>query len=572
MLNLKWFSTLAQKSTALIVFATLSAGFIESAQAAQTPEPLNSETKETVSTVAQAPPDQIQMSDRAVNSPADPLDAAQVTSVSQLSDVKTTDWAFQALQSLVERYGCLVGYPDRTYRGNRSLSRYEFAAGLNACLNRVNDLIAAGTADLVRQEDLSLLRKLQEEFAAELATLRGRVDALEARTATLEKQQFSTTTKLVGEVIFAITDEFNQPTNNNAVFQDRVRLDFQTSFSGQDTLHTRIAAGNADVFTLKGGGVEGLQTFNFGNTNGNRVYIDWVGYFFPIGEKLQVYVPALAGLQYDYAPTVSSYLESYDGGAGALSIFGQRNPIFLIGGGSGLAMTYTLSSSLSFSAGYLADNSDPDTSASGSLNFAANNPAQKGGLFNGSYSALAQITFTPNDRFGLGLTYINAYRRYAIFDTGSALPSVGTNLANGLIGIDNSPIASTVNAFGLSATYKFSPKFAINGWFSYTNADFVGYQNNGEIWTYALTLAFPDLGGKGNLGGIVAGVEPYLGNPRDFVSQARNNLPIHLEAFYKWQLSDNLSLTPGVIWIVAPGQDSNNQDALIGTVRTTFTF
>jgi len=56
----------------------------------------------------------------------------QVTSVSQLSDVQPTDWAFQSLQSLVERYGCIAGYPDGTYRGNRSLTRYEFAAGLNA--------------------------------------------------------------------------------------------------------------------------------------------------------------------------------------------------------------------------------------------------------------------------------------------------------------------------------------------------------------------------------------------------------------------------------------------------------
>ncbi|HEY9301337.1 MAG TPA: iron uptake porin, partial [Phormidium sp.] len=56
----------------------------------------------------------------------------QVTSVSQLSDVQPTDWAFQALQSLVERYGCIEGYPDRTYRGNRAITRYEFAAGLNA--------------------------------------------------------------------------------------------------------------------------------------------------------------------------------------------------------------------------------------------------------------------------------------------------------------------------------------------------------------------------------------------------------------------------------------------------------
>ena len=63
----------------------------------------------------------------------------QVTSVSQFSDVQPTDWAFQALQSLVERYGCIAGYPNGTYRGNRAMTRYEFAAGLNACLNRVNE-------------------------------------------------------------------------------------------------------------------------------------------------------------------------------------------------------------------------------------------------------------------------------------------------------------------------------------------------------------------------------------------------------------------------------------------------
>ncbi|MFM6192449.1 iron uptake porin, partial [Planktothrix sp.] len=101
----------------------------------------------------------------------------QVTSVSQLSDVQPTDWAFQALQSLVERYGCIAGYPDGTYKGNRAMTRYEFAAGLNACLERVNELIAASVANLVTREDLAVLQRLQEEFAAELATLRGRVYA-----------------------------------------------------------------------------------------------------------------------------------------------------------------------------------------------------------------------------------------------------------------------------------------------------------------------------------------------------------------------------------------------------------
>ena len=52
-----------------------------------------------------------------------------VSSVSQLSDVRPTNLAFTALQSLVERYGCFAGYPDRTFRGKQSTSRYEFAAG-----------------------------------------------------------------------------------------------------------------------------------------------------------------------------------------------------------------------------------------------------------------------------------------------------------------------------------------------------------------------------------------------------------------------------------------------------------
>ncbi|MGB3636575.1 MAG: iron uptake porin, partial [Rivularia sp. (in: cyanobacteria)] len=60
---------------------------------------------------------------------------SQVTNVNQLSDVQPTDWAFQALQSLVERYGCIAGYPNGTFRGNRAMTRYEFAAGLNACLD-----------------------------------------------------------------------------------------------------------------------------------------------------------------------------------------------------------------------------------------------------------------------------------------------------------------------------------------------------------------------------------------------------------------------------------------------------
>jgi len=83
---------------------------------------------------------------------------AQITSVSQLSDVQPTDWAFQALQSLVERYGVIAGY-QIVASGNRAITRYEFAAGLNA-VDRINELIAAGTADKVRK-GLATLQKLR---------------------------------------------------------------------------------------------------------------------------------------------------------------------------------------------------------------------------------------------------------------------------------------------------------------------------------------------------------------------------------------------------------------------------
>ncbi|MFM7406987.1 MAG: iron uptake porin [Cuspidothrix sp.] len=99
--------------------------------------------------------------------------AGQVTSVSQLSDVQPRDWAFSALQSLVERYGCIAGYPNGTFRGNRALSRYEFAAGLNACLDRINELLATATADLPSKQDIATLKKLQEDFAAELTGVSG---------------------------------------------------------------------------------------------------------------------------------------------------------------------------------------------------------------------------------------------------------------------------------------------------------------------------------------------------------------------------------------------------------------
>ncbi len=492
----------------------------------------------------------------------------QVTSVSQLTDVRPTDWAFQALQSLVERYGCIVGYPDKTFRGNRATTRFEFAAGLNACLDKIQELIAAATADFVKKEDLEVVKRLQEEFAVELAALRGRVESLEVRTATLEKQQFSTTTKLSGEVIFAVSDEFAQPGNNETVFQNRVRLLLSSSFTGQDKLVVRLAAGNATPFnTFNNAGVatgrsilEGFQQFNFGNTGGNRVVADWIAYYFPVGENIQVYLPAYGGLHYDYMPTHAGYFEDFDGGNGGLSYFASRNPIYDIGGGSGIGATFGAGKKLSFSAGYLADN------GIGGSTLGANNPADGNGLFNGSYSAVAQINFTPSDKFSLGLAYVNAFRKGDIFDGGGGAAANGTRFSN-FTGTTffGGPRGTVVNGGGVSAVYKFSEKMAVNAWGSYFEADALKDNlRRRDIWSYALGLSFPDFGKKGNVLGLLAGTPPYAGGIGE--------VPIHVEGFYRVRLNDNISITPGVIWVINPEQNKSGIDTLIGTVRTTFTF
>ncbi|MDB9304261.1 MULTISPECIES: iron uptake porin [Cyanophyceae] len=535
-------------------------------------------------------------------------DAAQVTSVSQLSDVQPTDWAFIAVQSLVERYGCVAGYPNGTFLGNRAMTRYEFAAGLNACLDRVNELIATATLDVVQQEDLATLQRLQEEFSAELATLRGRVDSLESRTAVLESQQFSTTTKLSGEVILALTDVLTGDSDpfgvgvprNSTILANRVRLNLVSSFTGQDELKIRLQAGSTPHPQRAGGfrygadpvlaqlrsrqtTPEGGQTFNqeFPDDAGN-VEIGTVSYKFPVGNKLRAVVFANRGEHVDYLPNVLSTVGDDDGGSGSLSTFAQYSPIYRIGSvGAGLGLNYELSPAINLSLGYLATNaSSPEN-----LSPDSGNGTTAGGLFNGRYSALAQLTIEPTPNLAFGFTYVNAYAT----GTPTFLNDVGTISANSPSLISDNA-RRTINAYGVAGLWRVSPKFAVNSWFMYTNQEgrSAGVNNeSADVYSYAIALAFPDLGKQGNLGGIIVGVPPhatrsgianpafrqFFGGATDLISTIPNRAtPLHLEAFYKYKLNDHISITPGVIWLVAPNQTCNNPDVVIGTIRTSFTF
>ncbi len=109
--------------------------------------------------------------------------AQGASNVSDLTDVVGNEWAYNALKELVNNpCHVLVGYPDRTYRGQKSATRFELAAALykyEQCIaERLN-----GKAD---KADLEKFASLLEEFRGELNSLKARVDDLERRMKLVE--------------------------------------------------------------------------------------------------------------------------------------------------------------------------------------------------------------------------------------------------------------------------------------------------------------------------------------------------------------------------------------------------
>ncbi len=511
---------------------------------AETESPVSS----TIEPVATTPSAQIPEEVRSAPDPKTLIaQGAPVTSVSQLSDVQPSDWAFQALQSLIERYGCIAGYPDGTFRGDRALTRYEFAAGTYACLNSLAERLGA-----LSPEDLATIRRLQEEFAAELATLRGRVDALEARTTELEENQFSTTTKLAGQVIVAPTFGEDDNGNGRPTVLTRVRLIFNTSFTGNDQLYTQLQVGNAgeDIIgavtadpagrdTGSGVGpsapafseltVPGDVTFALVGTN---VFLNKLYYTFNVGEDLSLTVgPRLYAFDF-----VDGNSYAYDEARDFISSFLIDNPLIIpnvlaISGGAGAAFSWNPGDGpVTFRGVYQAGsptNATPSDTG--------------GGLFGDPYQASGEIEFSPGDYLAIRLQYTSA----AIFDT--KYNSYGVNAE------------ATFGRFGLFGRYGFGDQ---TGYGPLSSIEGVTTDPN----TFMAGVAVKDLFKPGSLLGLAAG-QPYYGD-----ATLGDSTQTNYEAFYSYPVNDNITVTPVVSVITDPLNSSTTPTVYQGTLRTVLTF
>ena len=477
---------------------------------------------------------------------------SQVNLVDHLRDVSPTDWAYEALVNLVERYGCIAGFSNNTYRGNQTLYRYEFAASLNSCLGKIEELL--NTSDNISREDIDNLLRLMQEFQTELALLRGRTDGVQARVGELEAGQFSITTKLTVEAIFGLGSIIAGEGDKVTVLGDRIRLGLETSFSGKDLLFTRLSTGNFPDFRDNTGTFSG--NLAFAQPEDNDLNLEVLFYQFPVTDNTNVII-GTTGIEADDILDTVNILDG-DGWSGAISNFGTRNPIYLPPAEAGLGINYRVGD-ITISGGYLAGS--------------PNEPSDGSGLFNGSYSAIAQVAFTPSDSLNLALTYVHGYNQ-SDTETGSNLANLRTFTADNF----TEAVPTVNNSYGVEVSWQISDRIVMGGWGALSKVTTLSTldaqidRGTQDIWNWALTLALPDLGKEGNLGGIIVGMEPWV------TESSIDNLPededtsLHVEAFYQYKITDYLSLTPGVIWITAPDNNSDNKDLVIGTIRTTFRF
>ncbi|WP_413430421.1 iron uptake porin [Synechococcus sp. Cu2B8-bc1011] len=523
----------------------------------------------------------------------------QVTSITQFSDVYPTDWAYQALSNLIERYGCVAGYPNGTYRGNRAMTRFEAAALLNACLDRVTE---------VTDE----LKRLMKEFEKELAILKGRVDGLEARVGELEATQFSTTTKLdvqasfvvgannfggdlnysakqineidqrfpddgegnrgsnlllasgdAGQVDLTKSDYVNYAKKNfgATVFNYDIQMILNTSFTGKDLLTTTLRAGNFGSSSFNGGPttLSTLEVASESDAGPNDVFIDKIFYNTPIGEDFTFFIGANVG-QDDMLPLWPSAYPQGDASTvldvltlnGAPAAYNKNQ-------GPGVALNWE-KNGWTIGLQYVAN-----------LDNGPNSNPQEGGIAtdNSAATGTVQIGY-QSDQWAIAAIY-------SYIQDASIVPySTSFTQLSYLQDIDQS-----VNAFGLSGYWQpissgFIPAISVGWGINTTSFDGDstpdGYVSTSQSWQ--VSLQWQDAFMKGNTAGLAVGQATFATDLTGSDSPDDGNYA--WEGWYSFQVTDNITVTPALFYLSRPlGQLTPSNESfsqLGGLLRTTFTF
>lgn len=494
-----------------------------------------------------------------------------VPSVSQLKSVEQNDWAMSILKELDTRYECLNSSNKVTVSTKSSFTRYEFAHHLNLCLNNIEQ--KKEILENLKSEEIDTLNRLKKDFQIELTNLNTKTDQLEDSLSFLEENQFSSTAKMFGLTRLNYQSFFSGEGDTSTILQYSNFTAFNISFTGEDSLFLGFSTTSTPLPELAiqnngrevGSTREGSALIAGAGNTSNHVFITNVKYTFPVNDNLSL---TFRGFEFFSRSPLSlpNFLPYYDVGDGPVSTFAQMPAIYRLGSGSGGNLTYEIDDALVFELAYYSSTGDT--------------PDKGKGLFNGNYIATGRLSYNPSRDFYAEFVYLNGYFGDGSFSFDNGLDFnqgfIGTGLANRF---DESGVLFdqdldvSVNSYMFLTYYAITPKFLIGGTINKTDARLIG-TGDADIWTYWIALTFPDLFKENNLGGLIVGLEPTLTGLDTSVPHEdfKSDHGLHVEAYYRFRVNDNISITPALIWIDAPNQDRNNEDLLIGVMRTSFKF
>jgi len=452
----------------------------------------------------------------------------EVQSISQFSDVYPTDWAYQALIELADRHNCNAANPAG------SMTRYEAAALLNACL---------GNAPQANAEE----RRLLNEFAPELAVIKGRADALEVSASEFEAGMFSTTTSVSGTTSFVLgsADEADYGQEEGTVFLYDTKINVDTSFNGDDLLKTTIRAGNftdSDPF-----GASGRAALEIAHNNEN-LSVHRSYYQFPYGDNLTVTV----GPKVRQDDMLGVWPSDYPSDA-ILDIltYAGANAAYSLTTGAGAGVTWA-QDSFSGSLVYVGEEGADANANTGGI-----------GTHGGSEDITGQLAWVGDD-FTLAAVYTNA--------DGGRITSAASNdayNAYGLSGVYQPSWGSSWAPSSISAGY---------GWKNVEKADDDGPDDHQttaddveDSTTWTIGLLWDDAFFDGNTLGFAIGTgetNAWGGH----IDDKYYDDPLAWEVFYQIAVSDNITVTPALFGVGGNNSELETDTVTGALVKTTFSF
>ncbi|MGL5871277.1 MAG: iron uptake porin, partial [Xenococcaceae cyanobacterium] len=359
-------------------------------------------------------------------------------------------------------------------------------------------------------------------------------------------------------------------------FSDYAFINFNTSFTGKDSLTTQLVFGNGDSPANQ------LVSAGFYNTWGtpfldqtgtlasNDVVIRELAYTFPATDSLTItFGPRVNWYKYFDSNRFTFYL------TGATGYNSNGSTLFnAVDRGSGAVVSWKINDKLKLNTAYLAENTE---FLSPSLGFnTSSNPND--GLFNSTFTASTELTYSPSDTFNLRLLYtFSNLKAYNGFIGGAAGEPLPYGYADDGFGgqVDN----STANAVGVNFDWLITKGFGIFGRYAYASTKIdplntLREDGDVNVQSFQIGLGFPDLGKEGALGVISFLV------PHDFLEGRRfllsgggdGGTQYELEASYSYPVTKNITIVPAFYTIFNPNNFDSNPTVFVGNFRTQFTF